>query len=367
METTQSNRDLYRVCLELLRENYSMAEEYHNMVENYSRMCDNYWRFIQRQENISNRFFERFMGSSNEISREPSTPNYTESSASNLGNIFRTPLPVRSVRPTRTQIQTQNIYSLTPAFSRSRGLPNIQVRNQQREDYNTNILELFRNIFDVSRETDDSVETDVRPSRQYSVTDISNTTYNAGLIRDTMCPIGLEDFIEGEPISIICGCGHAFKKENLERWLVRNSVCPVCRYDIVRRQPADSNMARGEEDGVSQRTTQGIVEFVFNMDASGNISRETTFTDNSDLDVLRNPTIQRALSNLVLEEFLDMYSTYGNGNRNRNGNGRNTANRNQERDRNTINRNARTAQYDTEVIVDSDSEDEIGRNNLHVD
>ena len=48
----------------------------------------------------------------------------------------------------------------------------------------------------------------------------------------TTCPISLEEFREGEPLMRIYGCGHIFKAFELQRWFLRNTKCPSCRYDI---------------------------------------------------------------------------------------------------------------------------------------
>jgi hypothetical protein len=46
------------------------------------------------------------------------------------------------------------------------------------------------------------------------------------------CPITLEEFREGEPLMRIRHCGHIFKAFELQRWFLRNTKCPSCRYDI---------------------------------------------------------------------------------------------------------------------------------------
>ena len=46
------------------------------------------------------------------------------------------------------------------------------------------------------------------------------------------CPITLEEFREGEPLMRIIHCGHIFKAFELQRWFLRNTKCPSCRYDI---------------------------------------------------------------------------------------------------------------------------------------
>jgi hypothetical protein len=60
-------------------------------------------------------------------------------------------------------------------------------------------------------------------------------TYNPqeNTLLTTTCPITLEEFIEGETLIQIQGCGHVFKTEALYRWFERNHRCPSCRHDIT--------------------------------------------------------------------------------------------------------------------------------------
>ena len=49
---------------------------------------------------------------------------------------------------------------------------------------------------------------------------------------NTSCPISLEPFDDNEQVTIIRHCQHIFKTNQLNSWFIRNSRCPVCRYDI---------------------------------------------------------------------------------------------------------------------------------------
>ena len=60
-------------------------------------------------------------------------------------------------------------------------------------------------------------------------------TYNSetvSRINSITCPITLEDFQHGELLCEIKHCHHVFKESALRNWFVRNTHCPVCRYDI---------------------------------------------------------------------------------------------------------------------------------------
>lgn len=62
---------------------------------------------------------------------------------------------------------------------------------------------------------------------------IQDISYNQHTTRQTVCPIGLNDFREGQLVSRINGCNHIFIRENLLRWLNTSTRCPVCRHDIL--------------------------------------------------------------------------------------------------------------------------------------
>jgi hypothetical protein len=81
----------------------------------------------------------------------------------------------------------------------------------------------------------DSLETsDVPTLMQYtnatSTFILNSTTVNR--LSDNRCPITLEDFEHGELLCEIKHCRHIFKESSLRSWFVRNTYCPVCRYDI---------------------------------------------------------------------------------------------------------------------------------------
>lgn len=64
----------------------------------------------------------------------------------------------------------------------------------------------------------------------------ATTTFTCDLSNNVLssqvCPISLEEFIDGEQLTRIRHCGHVFKMVELSRWFTRNAHCPSCRYDI---------------------------------------------------------------------------------------------------------------------------------------
>ena len=64
-----------------------------------------------------------------------------------------------------------------------------------------------------------------------------NRIYNADLTQvseaePSVCPISLENFHEGDLVTHIRHCNHVFHAAPLYRWFLRDSRCPVCRYNL---------------------------------------------------------------------------------------------------------------------------------------
>lgn len=52
-------------------------------------------------------------------------------------------------------------------------------------------------------------------------------------MNERRCPITHDDFQTGEQVCHIISCGHYFKTHAIHRWLQRNTLCPVCRHNLV--------------------------------------------------------------------------------------------------------------------------------------
>ena len=73
----------------------------------------------------------------------------------------------------------------------------------------------------------------VRPTPDQISSAVNRFRYDTTLqLRNTNCPITLEDFQEGDPLMQIVYCQHCFHEHALENWFQQNVRCPVCRYDI---------------------------------------------------------------------------------------------------------------------------------------
>ena len=47
-----------------------------------------------------------------------------------------------------------------------------------------------------------------------------------------ICSISLQEFNNNDVVRQILYCGHIFHENSLQEWFTRNTVCPLCRYDI---------------------------------------------------------------------------------------------------------------------------------------
>lgn len=70
-------------------------------------------------------------------------------------------------------------------------------------------------------------------------------------LRETRCPISLENFQNGDRLTQIIGCGHVFLQPNLVSWFRRSRRCPICRYDLSTNQPTSDNSGNTINNDVS--------------------------------------------------------------------------------------------------------------------
>lgn len=83
-----------------------------------------------------------------------------------------------------------------------------------------------------SAATDTTAVTRSNPTQEQLQYATENIEYSTDLVH-TICPISLEAFQIGEPITRIRHCGHIFRRDCLQRWFSNHIVCPVCRHDIT--------------------------------------------------------------------------------------------------------------------------------------
>jgi hypothetical protein len=84
----------------------------------------------------------------------------------------------------------------------------------------------------------------------------SSTDNRTLTVQDVVCPISLEMFQRGNPISRIRGCGHCFHSGPLRRWLQSNSpVCPVCRFHLLTSSPLPTTTMPAQTTTTTTTTT----------------------------------------------------------------------------------------------------------------
>jgi hypothetical protein len=113
-----------------------------------------------------------------------------------------------------------------------------------------------------------------------------NIVYNAQM-QENRCPISWENFQVGEEVCQIKQCGHIFNKASLMNWFSRNTVCPVCRYDITtyrevypqnsnHETPSNNRANRNIQNAVTSREGQreGEVERERQREGEGEVEVE---------------------------------------------------------------------------------------------
>ena len=83
-----------------------------------------------------------------------------------------------------------------------------------------------------TRQTESTTSTTPTAQEVENATEILICDFSNNPLTNTVCPITLEEFRNGEILMRIRSCGHIFKSFMLQRWFLRNSHCPSCRYDI---------------------------------------------------------------------------------------------------------------------------------------
>jgi len=81
------------------------------------------------------------------------------------------------------------------------------------------------------RTTDSAAVVGLTPEQIESVTR-ERTYRSADWPENRVCPIRLDDFVEGESILELRECRHIFNPAELRRWLERHDCCPVCRRNV---------------------------------------------------------------------------------------------------------------------------------------
>ena len=106
---------------------------------------------------------------------------------------------------------------------------------------------------------------------QYTTT-FSYTEQSQEHVRETRCPISLDNFQYGDTLCQIVACGHVFLKHNLLYWFRRSNQCPLCRH----------NLTRNTQPNVSQNTD------TLNTDISGNEQNAYNTLEQEMVNIMQN-------------------------------------------------------------------------------
>jgi hypothetical protein len=105
---------------------------------------------------------------------------------------------------------------------------------------------------------------------------------------NTTCPISLERFEPTTEVMEIIHCRHLFRPSSLQTWFERNSMCPICRYNIQssreRERDIENNMppplqANTTNTDFSFITDQLLQQMMFPLSNESSLNSFTTTTD----------------------------------------------------------------------------------------
>ena len=160
----------------------------------------------------------------------------------NLLPIIQQPFQQPFQQPLQQQQQPPRPTTTTPN-NRRRTLAS-QIRDWFRTNSSDYILE-FENITPFVF-TNANANANTNANTYPTTQEIQNATElfindSRNVLAYNTCPISLEEFREGEPLMRIHHCGHIFKAFELQRWFLRHTQCPSCRYDIRTSTSTNNN------------------------------------------------------------------------------------------------------------------------------
>jgi Ring finger domain len=126
------------------------------------------------------------------------------------------------------------------------------------------------------------------------------TNYNTENFTEISCPISLDDFVVGEEICQIRGCGHYFKKNHIMRWFQNNHLCPVCRYNVRNNQQqnsTDGSQNVNRSNSSENMTSRDFTELLQTSDVASSV----TPLMNQNLPSMEN--FARIIGDIILEQI----------------------------------------------------------------
>ncbi|CAA6673526.1 unnamed protein product [Spirodela intermedia] len=87
----------------------------------------------------------------------------------------------------------------------------------------------FRDIFEIGAGDGGMSAASVRKIPKLLITAENNTDASGEIVRCSVC---LQDLLPGETARILPQCRHTFHRPCIDRWLICQGSCPVCRRDF---------------------------------------------------------------------------------------------------------------------------------------
>jgi hypothetical protein len=137
--------------------------------------------------------------------------------------------------PTNTSTNTSTNTPTNTSTNTNTGTDNFRTTGVYRWDYYIPI--------------DDLVDVVVSPTQEEIANNTIQIRYNEVINPlNSSCPFTLERFENNTECTQIIGCGHLFNRDGLNRWLIGNVRCPICRYDIRNRSEPEMNENTGSDN-----------------------------------------------------------------------------------------------------------------------
>ena len=138
----------------------------------------------------------------------------------------------------RTNHTNHTNHTNTNIFSR--------IRNQRlprQSEFLSNLLDPF-----ITNQNTNLQNVIVRPTTEQILYATDIVLFDESMSNNnTICPITLDSFENGEEICRIRHCSHLFKRNALHDWFRENVRCPICRFDIRDYQGSEEEQEEEQE------------------------------------------------------------------------------------------------------------------------
>ena len=228
ISSNQSGSGLQARTAREIREISSVSHAFNQNMQEYHQITDNcldLLRDMYFSQNSHNRYANRYVDSNTNIGAGNNVNANNRTNAGVGGNVNPPSnanfIPITPTTTTISPPRTLFSYTLFPYVSQ--GTAAVGQGTGQRMEETPPLL--------TAQQMRDSTE-------EYTYS--SDTTQTV----IPVCPISLEDFQEGDSITRIRECLHEFKTPHLNRWFLRSSRCPVCRWNLLSMPSIRSNRSR---------------------------------------------------------------------------------------------------------------------------